>query len=207
MTAFFLYLLQGATLALSAAIMPGPFQAFLLSHSLTHGWKRTIPASLAPLITDGPILTMVLLVLTRTPPWFLEVLRIAGGLFILYLARGIYRNIEQAEAHPASTGRASAKSLLSAVAINALNPNPYIFWGVVGGPIVLSAWRQFPLLGVAFLSGFFGTFVCSLALLIILFATAGRLDPRVHRFLSVLSFAALVAFGLYQIGTGLAAWL
>ncbi|MBN1104326.1 MAG: LysE family transporter [Deltaproteobacteria bacterium] len=207
MTALFFHLLQGATLALSAAIMPGPFQAFLLSRSLTHGWKRTLPAALAPLITDGPILTMVLLVLTRTPPWFLEALRIAGGLFILYLASGVYRSIRQAGTQPASAEGTSAKSLMSAVAINALNPNPYIFWGVVGGPIVLSAWRQSPSLGVAFLSGFFGTFVCSLALLIILFATAGRLDPRVHRFLYVLSFAALLAFGFYQTGTGIAFWL
>ena len=45
------YFLQGATLAISAAIMPGPYQAYLLSQALRHGWKRTLPAAFAPLAT------------------------------------------------------------------------------------------------------------------------------------------------------------
>jgi len=207
MSAALLFFIQGATLALSAVIMPGPFQAFLLSHSLRHGWKRTLPAALAPLITDGPILTTVLLVLTRTPAWFLEVLRVAGGLFILYLARNVYGHIKQPGRPPVSEQGRGVGSLVKAVAINALNPNPYIFWGVVGGPIVLSGWRAVPWNGVGFLFGFFGTFVCGLGFLIVLFASAGRLDPRVSRFLFLISFAALLAFGLYQITVGIAALL
>lgn len=50
---FVFYLLQGATLALPATLMPGPFQAFLISCSLRSGWKRTLPAAFAPLATDS----------------------------------------------------------------------------------------------------------------------------------------------------------
>jgi threonine/homoserine/homoserine lactone efflux protein len=202
-----LYLLQGATLALSAVIMPGPFQAFLLTHALRHGWKRTLPAALAPLVTDGPILTLVLFVLTWTPPWFLDILRIAGGLFILYLARGITHTLKQSAPVSEPAIGEGRKSLLSAIAINVLNPNPYLFWSMVGGPIVLSGWRASPGLGVSFLAGFFGTFLCGLGVLIILFATAGRLDPRLNRVLSTIAFGALIAFGLYQIATGTVALL
>jgi threonine/homoserine/homoserine lactone efflux protein len=204
---FLLYFLQGASLALSAAIMPGPFQAFLLSHALRHGWRRTLPAALAPLVTDGPILTMVLFVLTWTPPWFLDILRIAGGLFILYLARGVAHTLKHSAPMSEPDTGEGRKSLLSAIAINVLNPNPYIFWSMVGGPIVLSGWRASPGLGVSFLAGFFGTLVCGLGGLIILFATAGRLDPKVNRVLSVVAFGALIAFGLYQVGTGITALL
>jgi threonine/homoserine/homoserine lactone efflux protein len=198
----FFHLIQGMTLGLYATVLPGPFQAFLLSHSLKNGWKKTLPAAFAPLITDGPILAGFLFILTQVPPWLLEVLRMAGGLFILYLAGGIYRTFRQPHSRLEPDAKAGRKGLLNAVAINLLNPNPYIFWSLVGGPIVLAGWREAPVLGVAFLAGFFGTFICSVALLIILFATAGGLDPKLHRILSVLSFSALIAFGFYQIIAG-----
>ena len=204
---FILFFLQGATLALTAAVMPGPFQAFLLSRSLSSGWKRTLPAALAPLVTDGPILALVLLILTHAPVWFLEALRIAGGIFILLLAKGVYRTLKTPVGATDSFDKAPAKNLLSAVAINALNPNPYIFWSVVGGPLVLSGWRETPWAGAGFLSGFFGTFVASLAILIVLFGTAGRLDPRLAKVLYIVSMVALTGFGLYQIGRGVLFWL
>lgn len=208
MDAFLLFFLQGATLALTAAVMPGPFQAFLLSRSLSSGWKRTLPAALAPLVTDGPILALVLLILTHAPVWFLEALRIAGGIFILFLAKGVYRTLKTPVGENTdSPDKAPAKNLFSAVAINALNPNPYIFWSVVGGPLVLSGWRETPWAGAGFLSGFFGTFVASLSILIVLFATAGRLDPRLAKVLYIVSMVALTVFGLYQIGRGVLFWL
>lgn len=201
------YFLQGATLALTAAIMPGPFQAFLLSRALTSGWRRTLPAALAPLITDGPILAMVLLLLTQTPMVFLEVLRVAGGIFILYLARGVYRVLRSTPSPCANPSGRPAKSLFDAVAINVLNPNPYIFWVVVGGPLVVSGWHVSPGVSAAFLIGFFGTFVASLGALIVLFSTAGRLDPKLTRILYAVALAALLAFGLCQIVSGLLFWL
>ncbi len=206
---FSLFFLQGAALALTAAVMPGPFQAFLLSRALSSGWRRTLPAALAPIVTDGPILALVLLVLTQTPIWFLETLRIVGGIFILYLAAGVYRALRSDPTHaasPSSPGR-PVKSLVDAVAINALNPNPYLFWSVVGGPLVLSGWRLSPGVGTGFLLGFFGTFVASLSILIVLFSTAGRLDPRLTRTLYTAALFALSVFGVYQIVRGLIFWL
>jgi len=203
----FFYLIQGVILALSATIMPGPFQAFLLSYAIRNGWKRTLPAALAPVVTDGPILALFLFLLTHVPLWCLDGLRIAGGLFILYLAKGIFHAFRQGGPAFMPENSAAHKSFFSAIGINVLNPNPYIFWSGVGGPIVLSGWRQSPVLGVSFLVGFFGTFVLGLSLLIIVFASAGRLDPRVTRVLSGIAFVALAAFGLYQIGSGVAVLL
>jgi threonine/homoserine/homoserine lactone efflux protein len=202
-----LFFVQGFTLALSAVVMPGPFQAFLLSHAVRHGWRRTLPAALAPLVTDGPILALVLLVLTRTPSWFLETLRIAGGCFILFLAMRVYLSLRKGQTPADASEAAPSRSLLSAVTINVLNPNPYIFWAVVGGPIVLSAWRESPWLGGAFLLGFFGTFVLGMGIQILLFATAGRLNPGVNRALNVVACAALAVFGFYQLAMGLSSLL
>jgi threonine/homoserine/homoserine lactone efflux protein len=197
-----IYLLQGAALALYATIAPGPLQAFLLAQALKHGWKRTMPIAFVPLVTDGPISVLVLLLLSQTPQWFLSVLRIAGGLFILYLAYKIMGSLKEAMTLEPSA-HAASKGFLSAVVINFLNPHPYIFWGVVGGPILLTGWRESPLHGIGFIVGFYGTFICGLAGLILLFATAGRLDPRLNRILSGISGIVLSGFGLYQIVAGM----
>ncbi len=202
-----IYFLQGMTLALSATVMPGPFQAFLLSQALRHGWKRTLPAALAPLASDGPIIALVLFVLTRTPQGLLEALRVAGGLFIFYLAWGIFRNLHRSAPLQAPSEAAGRRTFLNAVLMNFLNPNPYIFWGAVAGPIFLIGWRASPAHGIAFVTGFYGTFICGLALLIVLFASAGNLGSRATKILGGIAGSALVIFGLYQISTGSAALL
>ena len=84
-------ILQGLTLGISAGASPGPFQVYLMSHTLAHGWRKTLPAAAAPLLTDAIIVPVVLFVLANLPDVFLNVLRIIGGLFILYLAWGAFR--------------------------------------------------------------------------------------------------------------------
>lgn len=200
-----IYLLQGITLALSATIMPGPYQAFLLAQALKHGWKRTLPAAFAPLASDGPIIALVLLILTQTPQRFLDVLRLVGGLFILYLARGAFLAFKDSGAGLKATSNPGRQSLFKAIILNLLNPNPYIFWSVVAGPIFISGWREKAAFGLAFIIAFYGVFVASLAVSIIAFATAGKIHAGAHRSLSILSATALFAFGLYQIIVGLRA--
>ena len=69
-----IYLLQGIGLGLAAVLRPGPFQAHLISQSLSNGWRRTLPAALAPLISDGPIIIVCLLVLRQVPAWMEQAL-------------------------------------------------------------------------------------------------------------------------------------
>ena len=80
------YLIFGFTFAFAAAVQPGPFQAFLVSQTMTAGWRRTAVAAFAPLLSDGPIIVLVLLVLSQVPPGFVQILQIGGGLFLLFLA-------------------------------------------------------------------------------------------------------------------------
>jgi threonine/homoserine/homoserine lactone efflux protein len=197
------YLLTGLSLGFYAAISPGPFQAFLLSQALKNGWRRTLPASLAPLLTDGPIVALVLVVLTQTPDWFLNLLRIIGGLFILYLAKGAFSLVKTSDFTLELSSEPAQQSFLKAVVMNGLNPNPYIFWSLIAGPIFLEGWRQAPRLGFSFVLGFYGTLIGGFAGFVILFATARHLGSRVTKILSLVSAIALLVFGSYQIGEGL----
>jgi threonine/homoserine/homoserine lactone efflux protein len=194
------YILLGGGLAFAAAIQPGPLQAFLLSRVAVAGWKRTLPACLSPLLSDGPIALLALLVLGQLPAAFQQVLRATGGVLLLYLAWVAFRqwrNPGQAGSHGSAP-----RTLLQATLVNVLNPNPYLGWTFVLGPSVVNAWRQHPANAVALLAAFYGTMVGMLALFIILAGTARFLGPRGRRALVGLSALVLAGLGAYLLIAG-----
>ncbi len=194
------YLLQGLLLGFSAAGSPGAFQAYLLSRALNTGWRRTWPAALAPLISDGPVIVIVLLILSQVPDSLVTGLRALGGLFLLYLAWGAFRALRQPPAaHPASGE--TGKGLLQAALMNLISPGPWLFWSTVVGPAFLKGWQESPILGLAFVGGFYAAMVGLLLGLIGVFSAAGRLGPRVVRGLQIAAVLALVGFALYQLVT------
>jgi threonine/homoserine/homoserine lactone efflux protein len=197
------YLLQGLTLGLSAAATPGPFQAFLLSQSAQKGWRRTLPAAFSPLVSDGPIIALMVLALSAMPAWLLDGLRLAGGLFLLYLAKNAFCAAGNGSA-ASFPGQTATRSMLQATAINILNPNPYIFWSLVGGPVLLECWHKGTQYCLAFLGGLYGALIGGCACLIILFAKAARLEQKFNRALLYFSAAGLGLFAVYQLATALA---
>lgn len=198
------FLTQGLFLGFTAVIQPGPFQAYLLSQTLKNGWQQTIWAAFAPLISDGPIIILVLLLLTQTPDWFLNLLQMGGGFFLLYLAYGAYRAAKTADSAPPSPA-ATQQGILKAALMNALSPGPYIFWATISGPIFIEGWRQSPMLGISFMLGFYLILIGGLAAFIFLFALMGQISPRTSRGLGYISAVALLLFGLYQLKEGLLA--
>jgi threonine/homoserine/homoserine lactone efflux protein len=193
------YLLQGLTLGLSAAATPGPFQAFLLSQSVQKGWRRTLPAAFSPLLSDGPIIALMVLALASLPAWLLDGLRLAGGLFLLYLAKSAFRAARHCMAEPALLQQSPAGSMLQAAFINILNPNPYIFWSLVGGPVLLECWHKGLHCCIAFLGGLYGALIGGCACLIFLFAKAARLEQKFNRGLLYFCAAALALFAAWQL--------
>ena len=205
----FFYFLQGAALALPSTVVPSPLKIFLISAALENGWKRTAPACFVPLVTDGLIIVLALFLLVQMPDWFLDTLRLIGGIFILYLAGrtlAILRSDEPVLKPP--DDRVARQSFFKAVGVNFLNPNPYLLWGVIAGPIVLQAWRdQSFLFGLSFIVGFYLIFVSGLIALVIIFAKAGELNARLHTFLTGFAAIALLLLGIFQIVTGTVALL
>ena len=198
-----LYILQGIGYGLAAAAQPGPFQTYLISQALTKGWKRTLPAALAPLLSDGPIIALCLLVLSQVPSWLQRFLYIAGGLFLLYLAYGAYKAWKNFDPTIPSVETKTQQSILKAALINALNPNPYIFWSLVTGPILVAGWRETPIYGLGFMAGFYITMILGFSAIIIVFGSARQLGTKVNRALLGISAIALFCFGLIQLWLGI----
>lgn len=192
----------GATYGLGAAIQPGPLQAYLVSETMISGWRRAAPAALAPLVSDIPIVALVLLALAQVPAPFIRMLQITGGAFLLYLAFGAARNARHYRELLARPP-ASHVTFLKAVLLNLLNPNPYLGWALVLGPLTLSTWRRTPGGAVALVAAFYAALVSGTAGIVFLLAAARALGPRVGRFLVGASAVGLAAFALYSIWLGL----
>lgn len=199
----FLYLLQGLGYGGAAAAQPGPFQAYLLSQTLKNGLRSTLVAALAPLMSDGPIVLLVLLVLTQMPDWFVAALRFGGGFFLLFLAYKTYRSAREMMGTAVAELPAPKKqSIREAALMNMLSPNAYLFWSTIAGPIFLEGWRQAPSHGLAFMLGFYGALIGGFMSFVVLFGILGQASPRLNRVLGFVSTVALFGFGLYQIWLG-----
>ena len=185
--------LLGSGLAFAAAVQPGPLQAFLLSRVVARGWRHTLPACLAPLLSDGPIAILAIAIVGRLPPAAQQVLRAAGGGLLLYLAVRAFREWRE----PATPQRDSApQTVLQAALVNLLNPNPYLAWALILGPAVVGAWGHSPANGVALVLSFYVTMVVTLAALVFLAGAARFLSPRRQRALVGASAVLLAALGI-----------
>ncbi len=197
------YILQGIGFGFAAASQPGPFQTYLISQALTRGWKRTLPAALAPLISDGPIILICVLVLSQFPDWLQRVMYIAGGSFILYLAYGALKSWRSHNEVITVPNTASHQTILRAAMTNALSPGTYVFWTLVTGPILLEGWRETPMNGIGFLAGFYITLITGLAAVILVFGISQKLGPQFNKVMLGISAIALFFFGLYQLKLGI----
>jgi threonine/homoserine/homoserine lactone efflux protein len=200
------YLILGITYAFAAAVQPGPFQTYLISQSLSKGWRSALPAAFAPLISDGPIILFVLLVLSRVPGWLAPILQLAGGMFLLYLAAGAYRSWLNFQASQSGVDQTSQQTILKAALVNLLNPNPYLAWSLVMGPLLLKGWQETPANGIALLAGFYVVMISCQAGIVVLFAAARNLGPRVNRVMIGISVLALACFGIYELWQGIGAF-
>jgi threonine/homoserine/homoserine lactone efflux protein len=144
---------------LSAGISPGPLLALVISQTLRYGVREGVKAAMAPLVTDLPIILVSVLILRSLSDsrFILGCISMAGGLFVTYLAYECFRTVRLEMADRDG----GPQSLSKGVAVNALNPHPYLFWLTVGGPSVIRAWADSPLGAVAFVAVFSGCIVGS----------------------------------------------
>ena len=198
------YLARAAALGFSAAALPGPFQVYLISQALRFGWRRASLAALAPLVSDGPVVVVVLLLLARMPDWTLGALQVAGGLFVAYLARNAMwaaLRSQTAATPEAHSGR--AVTLAQAATVNLLSPMVYLFWATVSGPLFAQGWQQSPAVGLGFVGVFYATMIGVSEVLVIVFAALRGASPIVTRAMMFLAAGLMAALAIVQVVQGL----
>lgn len=197
------YFIFGLSYSFACVVQPGPFQAYLFSQSITNGWRKTIPLVFAPLISDLPVIILVLFVLTTVPREVLVLLQCLGGIFLLYLAFKAYKTLRSLNTNNIKDTPGYG-SLFKAVLVNLFNPNPYLGWSLVMGPMLIKGWSESPKNGIALITGFYSSMIIYSAVMVILFSVAGNLGPRVNRISLIFSVIAFLLFGLYQLWSGIA---
>jgi threonine/homoserine/homoserine lactone efflux protein len=133
------FLFTGMVFGLTSGISPGPLLTLVITETIKHNRTEGIKVAIAPLLTDLPIITITLLVLSKLANFdpVLGVIAILGGLFVAYLGyesmstKGL--EIEIQDSKPQSIKRG--------MIVNVLNPHPYLFWLTVGAPITFKAYQ------------------------------------------------------------------
>jgi threonine/homoserine/homoserine lactone efflux protein len=196
-------LLTAAAVGFSAGVTPGPLQAVFLSYAVKGGWKKALPAAFAPLVSDAPVILIVLILLRSLPEVFLQILQIGGALFLLYLAWDSFKAFRQYHEVEEMGKTNGLQTLLKATLVNLLAPGPWLFWSLINGPNFLKAWSVSHGWGIAYLAVFYGTFVVVNILLIGLFSTVRRMGEKVRRGMLLASAVVLAGFAVYQLLAGL----
>jgi len=125
------YILSALIFGLTAGLQPGPLSILVVQQTLERGLFSGIKVSFAPVITDGPIIFAAAVVLTQFKDisLFIGILSLVGG---LYLGLLCIKTLQVKEVSFSGSSDTSS-SLLTAVKVNFLSPNPYLFWFTVGG--------------------------------------------------------------------------
>ena len=197
------FLVLGAGIGFVAGVSPGPVLTVVVAETARNGWPRGAAVAAGPLLADGPIIALAFLVLARLPSGFVQALSLAGGVFLLYLALTTWLNSRRAR--PAGERRAQVRGgLVKGLLVRGLSPHPYLFWFLVGAPLLLQAGQSSWLAVAAFLLGYYSTIVGSnVALAVALGRWVDLLSERAYRGLLAFGSAVLAAFGLALLGRGL----
>jgi threonine/homoserine/homoserine lactone efflux protein len=203
-------LLIGISFALSASLQPGPLQAFYLAKVAKNGWRKTLPAAFAPLISDGPIALISILLINILPVAFRNWLQLAGGILLLYFAWSATKSWREDQDPEPGSGGSAPQTIFQAALVNLLNPAPYLGWSLIMGPAILTAWAEGPIMAAALLISFYFTMISTSMVLIYLIGRTVLINSGVRRTFNLVSAILLAGLGLYflyQAAGYLAGWL
>jgi threonine/homoserine/homoserine lactone efflux protein len=163
--------IAAAAFGLSGGLSPGPLLALVVAETLAQGRRAGLAVAAAPLLTDGPIIAAAVLLLGRieSSEPALGIINLAGGALLASYGiagfRGSKGGLEEVAANPRVWG-----SLAKGVAVNLLNPSPYLFWLTVGAPMLLRAHGAGWVVSAGFLVAFYLGLVGSKAVLAVMVA-------------------------------------
>ncbi len=140
-------------MGLAAGFSPGPTSTLVITQTAQYGLKDGIKVAIAPLLTDLPIIAIILGVFSyfALSSVFLGSVSLLGGIFLVYLSCDLLFAPKTV-----LVTRSSSRSITKGILTNLLNPGPYLFWGTIGAPMLMSTFKTSTSVGI-----------CSVALFLI----------------------------------------
>ncbi len=199
----------GATLGFVEGVKPGPLLTMVIRETLSGGLRAGLWTAAAPIFTDGPLVIVSLFAAAwiATNPMALLVISALGALFLFKMGLecfGIDPPTYDPDA-PVPTG-----SFRRGVITNLLNPNVYVFWFLIGGPLMAAAADTEPIAPVAYALTFLVTIMLVKAAIAFAFDRArGQFSERGYKAalrvcgVLMLGFAAGYAYQAFTLSTQL----
>ena len=141
--------IAGITLGVVEGVKPGPLLTTVIKETLTSGFRGGIRAASAPIFTDGPLIIFSIFMAgwIATQPLVFCGISILGAIFLTKMGiECFYPEIPDIDSSDVDL----SKSLKRGILTNLLNPNAYIFWLLVGGPLMATVADTAPLAPFAY---------------------------------------------------------
>ncbi len=157
------YLSFGLVMGMTAGLSPGPLLTLVITETLQHGIKAGVKIALAPILSDAPIVIVMLLFVGQLSDInaIVGTLSLVGGCYVLYIAYHSAGTKGPASQNSTRTSSSISKGVLA----NLLSPHPYVFWLTVGAPVVVKSVDISNIAPLVFIIGFYFPLVGSKVLL------------------------------------------
>ncbi len=189
--------IAGTTLGIVEGIKPGPLLTMVIRETLSGGLRAGLWTAAAPIFTDGPLVIFSLFAAAwiATNPSALLVITLAGAIFLAQMGYECFGleppNMD--EDAPPPTG-----SFLRGIITNLLNPNVYVFWFLIGGPLMASAADEEILAPIAYAITFLVTIMLTkAAIAYAIHRASGNISATVYRRLLAICGIVMIGFSLY----------
>ena len=184
--------LAGITLGVVEGVKPGPLLTTVIKETLTSGFRGGIRAASAPIFTDGPLIIFSIFMAgwIATQPLVFCGISILGAIFLTRMGMEcFYPEIPDIDSSDVDLSRSFKRGILT----NLLNPNAYIFWLLVGGPLMATAADTEPLAPFAYAISFILSIVIVKIALAYFFSKA-QVNLSSDRYLLALKICGLAMF-------------
>jgi len=184
--------IAGIMLGVVEGIKPGPLLTTVIKETLTNGFKGGIRAASAPFFTDGPLIFFSIFMagwIANQPLVFCGI-AILGAIFLTRMGMECFNpEIPDIDSTEVDLNQSFKKGILT----NLLNPNAYIFWLLIGGPLMATVADSEPIAPFAYAISFLISIVL-VKITIAYFFSKAQVNLSSDRYLLTLKICGLAMF-------------
>ena len=198
------FALAAITFGVAGGLKPGPLGIYIIHQTMSKGTYHGFVSSLAPILAEGPIILLALLLTLQLNDltWFISLISIFGA---VYLANIAYKIFKAPNSINPCGKKGGSSSFFTAVKINLLNPSPYIFWLTIGSSYLVMGSESDALIFI--ICAISSLCITKFGVAIAIKKLGDNFNPKVYSVVLKSLSLPLVIFSIQLLYSGLSVWL